>query len=210
MNKNLVKRPAEGGAEDPQWKQPHVSEGPNSRDDGFVLADFVRDVHSARRKDCFPSENEPKHPCDDGDDDEDADSDGEVDVVPKNLLCPGPAVCLGRVDAMVENMDYAAMAQMDFCQLVVDELHVAAVKWHTDVMHTLTPYSSFLTNKDLMKLYNEDIVFKGKIYLETYRFGRLLPGVAACDVHEDSSNRCEKDEDLADVSSPLDVVVDKV
>ena len=35
---------------------------------------------------------------------------------------PGAAVRLGRVAAMVENMDYAAMAQMDFCQLVVDEL----------------------------------------------------------------------------------------
>ncbi|KAI5012568.1 hypothetical protein ZWY2020_024834 [Hordeum vulgare] len=57
MNKNLAKRAAEAGLEDPQWKRPHVSEGPNSRDDDFVLADFVRDVHSARRKDGFPSKS---------------------------------------------------------------------------------------------------------------------------------------------------------
>ncbi|KAI5013084.1 hypothetical protein ZWY2020_028038 [Hordeum vulgare] len=48
MNKNLGKRAAKGGAEDPRQKQPHVSEGPNSGDDDFVLADFVRDVNMAR------------------------------------------------------------------------------------------------------------------------------------------------------------------
>ncbi|KAI5012569.1 hypothetical protein ZWY2020_024835 [Hordeum vulgare] len=35
------------------------------------------------------------------------------------------------------------------------------------------------------------------------------PGVAGCDVQKDSYNGCEKDEDLADASSPQDVVVDK-
>ena len=35
-------------------------------------------------------------------------------ILYQNLLCPGPTVRLGRVAAMVENMDYAAMAQMDF------------------------------------------------------------------------------------------------
>ena len=43
-------------------------------------------------------------------------------ILCQNLLCPWPAVHFGRVAAMVENMDYAAMAQMDFCQLVVFEL----------------------------------------------------------------------------------------
>ncbi|KAI5005588.1 hypothetical protein ZWY2020_032831 [Hordeum vulgare] len=46
-------------------------------------------------------------------------------ILYQNLLCPGPAVHLGRVGAIVENMDYAAMAQMDFCQLVVDELQAS-------------------------------------------------------------------------------------
>ncbi|KAI4997104.1 hypothetical protein ZWY2020_052446 [Hordeum vulgare] len=36
---------------------------------------------------------------------------------------------LGRVRAMVEKMYYFAMAEMDFCQLVVDELQLAVVKW---------------------------------------------------------------------------------
>ena len=53
-------------------------------------------------------------------------------ILYQNLLCPGPAVRLGRVAAMVENMDYAAMAQMDFCQLVVDELHAAVVRWQIE------------------------------------------------------------------------------
>ena len=122
-------------------------------------------------------------------------------ILYQNMLCPGPAVRLGRVAAMVENMDYAAMAQMDFCQLVVDELQAAVVRWQAEgskhncaegcaivplimyldclklrkfsVMHTLTPRASYLTTKDLMKLYNEDVLVKGKIYLETYKFGKL-------------------------------------
>ena len=45
MKKNLGKRTAEaGGKDDPQRKRLHVTEGPNSDDDEFVLADFVRDV----------------------------------------------------------------------------------------------------------------------------------------------------------------------
>ena len=122
-------------------------------------------------------------------------------ILYQNLLCPGPAVRLGRVAAMVDNMDYAAMAQMDFCQLVVDEFQAAVVRWQTEgskqncaegcaivplimyldclklrkfsVMHTLTPRASYLTTKDLMKLYNEDVLVKGKIYLESYKFGKL-------------------------------------
>ena len=31
-------------------------------------------------------------------------------ILYQNLLCPGPAFRLGRVVAMLENMDYAAMA----------------------------------------------------------------------------------------------------
>ena len=41
------------------------------------------------------------------------------------------------------------------------------------VMHTLTPRASYLMTKDLMKLYNEDVLVKGKIYLESYKFGKL-------------------------------------
>ncbi|KAI5005589.1 hypothetical protein ZWY2020_032832 [Hordeum vulgare] len=83
MNKNLGKRAAEAASNDPQQKRPHVSERPNSGDDEFVLADFVRGVHFSRRIYGFPSKIQPKRPCDDGDDDADANSDGEADVAPK-------------------------------------------------------------------------------------------------------------------------------
>ncbi|KAI4999017.1 hypothetical protein ZWY2020_057477 [Hordeum vulgare] len=55
-------------------------------------------------------------------------------ILYQNLLCPEHAVRLGRVAAMVENIDYAAMVQMDFCQLVVDELQpgVGACDAHKD------------------------------------------------------------------------------
>ena len=48
MNRNLGKITAEAGAEDPQWTRPLVSEEPNSNDDEFVLADFVRDLQAGR------------------------------------------------------------------------------------------------------------------------------------------------------------------
>ena len=83
MNKNLGKRTAEAGGKDPQRKQLHVIEGPNSDDDDFVLADFVRDVHTGRRKDCGSSKSLPKRARDDVDEVVCGDSSEEVDVVPK-------------------------------------------------------------------------------------------------------------------------------
>ncbi|KAM3273147.1 hypothetical protein ACQJBY_042875 [Aegilops geniculata] len=83
MNKNLGKRIAEAGGKDPQRKRLHVTEGPNSDDDDFVLADFVRDVHTGRRKDCGSSKSLPKCARDDVDEDVGADSGEEADVIPK-------------------------------------------------------------------------------------------------------------------------------
>ena len=84
MKKNLGKRTAEaGGKDDRQRKRLHVTEGPNSDDDDFVLADFVRDVHTGRRKDCGSSKSLPKRAHDDVDEDVGADSGEEADVVPK-------------------------------------------------------------------------------------------------------------------------------
>ncbi|XBI91334.1 hypothetical protein VPH35_028679 [Triticum aestivum] len=57
VNKNLGKRTIEASAEDPQRKRPHVSEGPNSDDDDFVHANFVRYVQIGRRKDYGPSKS---------------------------------------------------------------------------------------------------------------------------------------------------------
>ncbi|XP_037449297.1 uncharacterized protein LOC119318820 [Triticum dicoccoides] len=83
MNKNLGKRIAETGGKDSQRKRLHATEGPNSDDDDFVLADFVRDVHTGRRKDCGSSKSLPKRACDDVYKDVGADSGEEADVVPK-------------------------------------------------------------------------------------------------------------------------------
>ncbi|KAI4996373.1 hypothetical protein ZWY2020_054867 [Hordeum vulgare] len=83
MNKNLGKRVVEARAQDPERKRQHVSEGSNSGNNDSVLADFVTDVHTGRRKYCVPSKGQPKRPCDDGNDYADAHSDGEADVVPK-------------------------------------------------------------------------------------------------------------------------------
>ena len=83
MNKNLGKRIAETGGKDSQRKRLHATEGPNSDDDNFVLADFVRDVHTGRRKDCGSSKSLPKHARDDVDEAVCGDSGEEVDVVPK-------------------------------------------------------------------------------------------------------------------------------
>ena len=84
MKKNLGKRTAEvGGSDDPQRKRLHVTEGPNSDDDDFVLADYVKDVHPCRRKDCGSSKSLPKHARDDIDEDVGGDSGEEVDAAPK-------------------------------------------------------------------------------------------------------------------------------
>ena len=46
-------------------------------------ADFVRDVHTGRRKDCGSSKSLPKRARDDGDEGVGAESGGEADVVSK-------------------------------------------------------------------------------------------------------------------------------
>ena len=102
---------------------------------------------------------------------------------------------------MVENLDIASMASMDFCQLVVDELQAAVYKWNSkgskqncaegctivplfmyldslnlrtvSVMHTRTPRAAILSHEQLKKIHNADIIVKGKIHLDTYRFGKL-------------------------------------
>ena len=53
-------------------------------------------------------------------------------IVFQSLICPSPATRLSRVAAMVENMNVDSMANMDFCQLVVDELQAAVFKWNSE------------------------------------------------------------------------------
>jgi len=84
MKKNLGKRTAEaGGSDDPQRKRLHVTGGPNSDDNDFVLADSVKGVHPSRCKDCGSSKSVPKHAHDDVDEDVGGDSGEEVDAAPK-------------------------------------------------------------------------------------------------------------------------------
>ncbi|KAE8772824.1 hypothetical protein D1007_55082 [Hordeum vulgare] len=157
-NLNLGKRAAEAGSEDPQRKLPHLSEGPNSGDGDFVLAGFKKkasnskgSVHDSegddarfnkidelgfRHSQSIDSRDLVQKLAELVEDDDHVTVDLAVKVLflilYQNLLCPEHAVRLGRVAAMVENIDYAGMVQMDFCQLVVDELQVAVVKWETD------------------------------------------------------------------------------
>ena len=102
---------------------------------------------------------------------------------------------------MVENLDIASMASMDFCQLVVDELQAAVYKWNStgskqncaegctivplfmyldslnlrkvSVMDKRTPRAAILSHVQLKKIHNADIVFRGKIHLDSYKFGKL-------------------------------------
>ena len=60
-----------------------MTEGPNSDDDDFLLADYVKGVHPSRRKDCGSSKSLPKRARDDVDEVVGGDSGEEVDVVPK-------------------------------------------------------------------------------------------------------------------------------
>ena len=84
MKKNLGKRTAEaGGSDDPRRKRLHVTEGPNSNDNDFLLADYVKGVHPSRRKDCGSSKSVPKRAHDDADEDVGCDSGEEVDAAPK-------------------------------------------------------------------------------------------------------------------------------
>ena len=50
-------------------------------------------------------------------------------ILYNNLICPGSAPRVGREAAMLVNMDYNKMAKMDYCQLVVDEIKRAAIKY---------------------------------------------------------------------------------
>ena len=98
-------------------------------------------------------------------------------------------------------MNVDSMANMDFCQLVVDELQAAVFKWNSkgskqscaegcaivplimyldflnmrnvSVMHTRMPRAAILSDQQLKKIHNADIIVKGKIHLDSYKFGKL-------------------------------------
>jgi hypothetical protein len=117
------------------------------------------------------------------------------------MICPGPAVRVGREAAMLDGIVFEDMATMDFCQLVVDELKHAAIRCQdpniiqagpegcgvvlvlmyldccllkaVSVMHVQTPRANFLTEKVLNSIFSKDIGKKGGKDLDGYVFGKL-------------------------------------
>src|SRR3954462_2164731 len=101
---------------------------------------------------------------------------------------------------MVENLIFDSMAEMGFCQLVVDELQATVYKWNSkgskqncaegctivplfmyldclnlrnvSIMHTRTPRAAILSHQELKKIHNADMIVRGKINLDTYKFGK--------------------------------------
>ena len=116
------------------------------------------------------------------------------------LICPGPAVRIGREAAMLVDMDYDKMASMDFRQLVVDELKRSVEKYQNtkvkntgpegcgivpvtmyldschspklSVMHRNTPRANFLYEKTLRAIYLQDRIHNGRSDLSKYIFGK--------------------------------------
>jgi hypothetical protein len=125
-------------------------------------------------------------------------------ILYNKLICPGLAVRIGREAAMLLEMDYKKMAQMDFCQLVVDELKRAAIKYQDrsilqagpegccllptvmyldscysrkySMMHIQTPRANYLYEKPMRDVFLLDMVKHGGYELSDYRFEK--PGVS--------------------------------
>ena len=118
------------------------------------------------------------------------------------LICPGSGSRVGREAAMLRNMDYNQMANMDYCQLVVDELKRAATKYqnseikqagpegccvvlsamYTDciyllphsIMHKETPRANYLCEAPLKIIAKEDMEKHGGKEILNYKFGKLV------------------------------------
>lgn len=122
-------------------------------------------------------------------------------ILYNKLVCPGSAPRIGREAAMLVDMNYRKMSQSDYCQLVVDEIKRAAIKYQDrsipqagpegcgliptvmyldscksakhSVMHTETPRANFLHEKPLEKIYRLDLFKHGGTELSNYKFGKL-------------------------------------
>ena len=104
-------------------------------------------------------------------------------VVFMKVLCPTFAVCVTREAAMVDGLRIENMLDMDFCQLVVEELRKAARKWHAPgsakntvegcvvmllvmyvdsyksrfgISHQLTPRVKYYSNDIILKVIKDD------------------------------------------------------
>ena len=122
-------------------------------------------------------------------------------ILYNKLICPGSAPRVGREAAMLVNMDYKKMAKMDYCQLVVDEIKRAAIKYQDrsipqagpegcgvvptvmyldscfskkySVMHIKTPRANYLYEKPLNDIFHLDTFKHGGCVLADYKFGKL-------------------------------------
>ena len=122
-------------------------------------------------------------------------------ILYNKLICPGSAPRVGREAAMLVNMDYKKMSKMDFCQLLVDEIQRAALKYqdrsipqagpeggcvllnimHLDscysarysVMHIKTPRANYLHEKPLNEIFYLDMRNNGGPDITKYKFGVL-------------------------------------
>jgi len=122
-------------------------------------------------------------------------------ILYNKLICPGSALRVGREAAMLVNMNYKKMSNMDFCQLVVDEVRRAAIKYQDrsipqagpegdglvptvmyvdscyssrySVMHIKTPRANYLFEKPHVQIYRLDRLRNGGPDLSKYKFGKL-------------------------------------
>ena len=56
------------------------------------------------------------------------------------ILCPGSSTCLMRELGMIEGLQFDKMIQMDYCQIVVDEIQRAAEEWQNNTERTQWTY----------------------------------------------------------------------
>ena len=122
-------------------------------------------------------------------------------ILYNKLICPGSAPRVGREAAMIVDMDYNKMAKMDYCQLVVDEIKRAAIKYQDrsiaqagpegcgvvptvmyldscysknySVMHIKTPRANYLHERPLNDIFHLDTFKHGGCVLADYKFGKV-------------------------------------
>ena len=122
-------------------------------------------------------------------------------ILYNTFICPGSATRVGREAAMLVNMVYKNMAKMDYCQLLVDEIKRAPIKYQNksipqagpegcgllpvvmyldscysarySVMHIKTPRANYLHENPLLQIYYLDMYINGGAELLNYKFGKL-------------------------------------
>uniref|UniRef100_A0A8I7BDF2 Uncharacterized protein n=2 Tax=Hordeum vulgare subsp. vulgare TaxID=112509 RepID=A0A8I7BDF2_HORVV len=122
-------------------------------------------------------------------------------VVFMKVICPGASARVSREAAMLEDLDFDKMADMDFCQLLVDELQRGVVRYQSgnslwqgitgcavaplliyldccnlmevSELDTRTPRTHFMTVDNLKKIASADLVQKGSPDTQTWLYGKL-------------------------------------